>query len=127
MEIPASLLSTWLPTQKVPITVTEDDGKVTACIPGIGDLSSRRLVNDLGNNMTMQNSAFSIVFGFEGHIGDLAPSDGTAWKDPDMPERRTDLRRHPVSHGGEFGETSDCGQRARARSDWFLLRLRGAF
>ena len=86
MEVPASLLSTWLPTQKVPITVTEDDGKVTASIPGIGDLSSRRLVNDLGNKMTMHNSAFSIAFGFEGHIGDLAPSDGTAWNDPDMPE-----------------------------------------
>jgi len=86
MEVPASLLSTWLPTQRVPITVTEDDGKVTAQIPGIGDLSSRRLVNDLGNKMTMQNTAFSMVFGHEGHVGDLAPSDGTAWRDPDMPE-----------------------------------------
>jgi hypothetical protein len=85
MEVPASLLSAWLPTQRVPLTVTESDGKVTASLPGIGELSSRRLVNDLGNKMTMQNSAFSIVFGFEGHTGDLAPSDGTAWQDPDMP------------------------------------------
>jgi hypothetical protein len=86
MEVPASLLSTWLPTQRVSITVAEDDGKVTASLPGIGDMSSRRLINDLGNKMTMQNSAFSMVFGFEGHIGDLAPSDGTVWGDPDMPE-----------------------------------------
>ena len=86
IEVPASLLSKWLPTQRVSITVTEDDGTVTASLPGIGDMSSRRLVNDLGNKMTMHNSAFSMVFGHEGHVGDLAPSDGTAWGDPDMPE-----------------------------------------
>ena len=86
MEVPASLLSTWLPTRRVPIAVTEGDGKITASIPGIGELASRRLVNDLGNRMTMQNSAFSLAFQFEGHSGDLAPSDGTAWQDPDMPE-----------------------------------------
>ena len=86
MEVPASLLSTWLPTQRVPINVTEGDDKVTASLPGIGDLSSRRLVNDLGHKMTMQNTAFSIAFGHEGYTGDLAPSDGTAWGDPDMPE-----------------------------------------
>ena len=54
MEVPASLLSTWLPTQKVPINVTESDDKVTASLPGIGDLSSRRLINDLGHKMTMR-------------------------------------------------------------------------
>ena len=86
MEVPASLLSTWLPSVRTSITVSEDDGKVTASLPGIGDLSSRRLVNDLGKKMTMHNSAFSMVFGMDDHIGDLAPSDGTAWGDPDMPE-----------------------------------------
>ena len=86
MEVPASLLSKWLPTQRVAITVTEDDGKVTAQIPGIGDLSSRRLHNEAGNKMMIQNAAFSMVFGHEGHTGDLAPSDGTSWNDPEMPE-----------------------------------------
>jgi hypothetical protein len=86
MEVPASLLSNWLPTQKVAISVNESDGAVSASAPGFGDLSSRRLVNDLGNKMTMENSAFSLAFGFDGHSGDLAPSDGTAWQDPDMPE-----------------------------------------
>ena len=86
MEVPASLVSNWLPTQRVAIDVNEDDGKITARLSDIGSLSSRRLVNDLGNRMTMQNSAFSVAFGFEGHTGDPAPSDGTAWQDPDMPE-----------------------------------------
>lgn len=86
MEVPASLLSTWLPTRKVSITVTEDNGKVTASLAGVGDMHSRRLVNDQGNRMTLQNSAFSMVFGFEDHLGELAPSAGTTWNDPDMPE-----------------------------------------
>ena len=86
MEVPASLLSTWLPTQRAAISVNEADGKVTASVPGVGDLSSRRLVNELGKKMTMQNTVFSMAFGFDDHVGDLSPSDGTAWKDPDMPE-----------------------------------------
>ena len=86
MEVPASLLSSWLPIRRVAISVTEGDGKVTASLPGVGEMVSQRLVNDLGNKMTMQNSAFSVAFQFEGHTGDLAPSNGTAWKDPDMPE-----------------------------------------
>ncbi len=86
MEVPASLLTSWLPTLRVPIAVTESDGKVTSSLTGIGEQVSQRLVNDLGNKMTMQNSAFSVAFKFEGHSGDLAPSDGTAWHDPDMPE-----------------------------------------
>ena len=86
MEVAASLLSTWLPTQKSSITVSESDGTVTASVGEVGNLSSRRLVNELGNKMTMQNSVFSMAFGFDGHVGDLAPGDGTAWQDPDMPE-----------------------------------------
>lgn len=85
MEVPASLVASWLPTQKVRITVTETDESVTASVPGVGDLRSRRLVNELGKKMMLQNSAFSMVFGLNDHSGDLAPSDGTDWKDADMP------------------------------------------
>ncbi len=86
MEVPASLLSAWLPTQRVSISVSEGDGKTTASLSGIGELSSRRLVNDLGNKMTLQNAPFSLAFGHDGHSGELAPSDGTSWRDPEMPE-----------------------------------------
>ena len=85
MEVPASLLSSWLPTKRSAITVTEADGELTASVAGVGEMKSRRLVNDLGNKMKLQNAAFSLAFGHVGHEGDLAPSDGTAWKDADMP------------------------------------------
>ncbi|CUH46583.1 DUF1326 domain-containing protein [Ruegeria atlantica] len=85
MEVPASLLSTWLPTKRAGISVTEADGEITASVAGVGEMKSRRLVNDLGNKMKLQNAAFSLAFGHEGHEGDLAPSDGTTWNDADMP------------------------------------------
>ncbi|MHC4996705.1 MAG: DUF1326 domain-containing protein [Planctomycetota bacterium] len=85
MEVPASLLSSWLPTKRAAISVTETDGALTATVDGVGELKSRRLVNDLGNTMTLKNAAFSLAFGHEGHEGDMAPSDGTEWNDADMP------------------------------------------
>lgn len=85
MEVPASLVSTWLSTKRSKITVAEADGELTASIAGVGEIKSRRLVNDLGNKMKLQNAAFSLAFGHKGHEGDLAPSDGTEWKDADMP------------------------------------------
>ena len=86
MEVPASLTSTWLSTQRVPITVSESDGKVTASVGKVGTLASRRLVNELGDTMTLHNSAFSMAFQFQGKAGELAPSDGTAWQDPELPQ-----------------------------------------
>ena len=85
MEVPASLLSTWLPTKRSAITVPEADGELKASVAGVGEMRSRPLVNDLGNKMKLQNAAFSLVFGHEGHEGDLAPSAGTTWNDADMP------------------------------------------
>nr|WP_170774087.1 DUF1326 domain-containing protein [Ruegeria lacuscaerulensis] len=85
IEVPASLLSTWLPTKRAGISVTEADGEITASVAGVGEMKSRRLVNDLGNKMKLQNAAFSLAFGHEGHEGDLAPSEGTTWNDADMP------------------------------------------
>jgi hypothetical protein len=86
MEVPASLLSNWLPTQLSKITVEAQDGRVQATIGDVGEVVSERLVNDLGNNMTMQNATFCMAFGFEDYAADLAPSEGTSWNDPDMPQ-----------------------------------------
>ena len=85
MEVPASLVSTWLPTARKSIGVTGANGELTATVDGVGELKTRRLVNDLGNKMTLKNAAFSVAFGHDGHEGELAPSDGTAWDDTDMP------------------------------------------
>ena len=86
MEVPASLLSNWLPTQISKITVEAQDGRVQATIGDVGEVVSQRLVNDLGNTMTMQNATFNLAFGFVDHAADLAPSEGTSWNDPDMPQ-----------------------------------------
>jgi hypothetical protein len=86
LEVPASLVSRWLSTQQASIEVDVQNGNVQAKIGDFGEMSSQRLVNDLGNKMTMQNTAFTLAFQFQGHAADLAPSDGTSWKDPEMPE-----------------------------------------
>jgi len=86
MEVPASLLSNWLPTKHSKITVDAQNGKIQATIGGDGEIVSQRLVNDLGNKMTMQDVAFALAFQFEGQSADLAPSDGTSWNDPEMPQ-----------------------------------------
>lgn len=85
MEVPASLLSSWLPSKRVAIHVTEADGTLTAEVDGVGEMKSSKLVNDLGNTMSLRNAAFSVAFGHDGHEGDLAPSLGTVWNDAEMP------------------------------------------
>ncbi|MEJ2087805.1 MAG: DUF1326 domain-containing protein [Gammaproteobacteria bacterium] len=86
MEVPCSLLSSWLPTTRARIDVTAQNGNVHATVDGFGEISSKRLVNDLGDRMTMQNTGFVLAFQYENNTAELAPSDGTVWRDPDMPE-----------------------------------------
>ncbi len=85
MEVPASLTSSWLPTRRAAITVTDADGEVAASVAGVGEIKSRRLVNELGKTMKLLNTAFSMAFGHKEHEGELAPSNGTSWGDPDLP------------------------------------------
>ena len=54
-------------------------------VAGVGEIKSRRLVNDLGKRMKLLNAAFSMAFGHKEHEGELAPSDGTSWGDPELP------------------------------------------
>lgn len=86
MEVPCSLLSSWLPTTRARIDVTARNGDVHATVDGFGEITSKRLVNDLGDRMTMQNTGFVLAFQYENNTAELAPSDGTIWRDPDMPE-----------------------------------------
>ena len=85
MEVPASLTSRWLPTQATRIEVTEQNGSVNATIGDYGRITSKRLVNDEGERMTMQNAAFILAFQFRDKTAELAPSDGSEWHDPEMP------------------------------------------
>jgi hypothetical protein len=87
MEIVGGLLSTYLPTRRVRINVQELNGVISATVGNVGQIKSQRLKNEAGQQMTMQNVGFAMVFQFENHTAELAPSDGTRWSDPDMPEQ----------------------------------------
>jgi hypothetical protein len=87
MEIVGGLLSTYLPTRRVPIAVQEANGTISATVGDVGQITSQRLKNETGQPMTMQNVGFAMVFQFENHTAELAPSDGTRWSDPDLPEQ----------------------------------------
>ncbi len=86
MEVPASLIANWLPTKRARIEVTDENGDINATVEGVGEIVSKRLVNDAGDRMTMQNAAFILAFEFENSTAELAPSEGSSWKDPDLPE-----------------------------------------
>lgn len=85
MEVPASLVATWLPTKRAAIKVSETEDGIAAEIAGAGEMKARRLTNDLGNRMVLKNAAFSVAFGHSDHEGELTPSDGTQWNDAEMP------------------------------------------
>jgi len=87
MEIVGGLCATYLPTKRVPIAVQESNGTITATVGEVGQIKSQRLKNEAGQQMTMQNVGFAIAFQFKDQTAELAPSDGTRWSDPDMPEQ----------------------------------------
>ncbi len=53
---------------------------------GCHGLETKRLVNELGNTMTMSNAGFAVGLQCDNATVELAPSDGTRWNDPDLPE-----------------------------------------
>ena len=85
MEVIGGLVSAWLPTRTVKIDVQEADGEVDAIVDGLGEIHSKRLKNEAGVVMTMQNVGFGEVFQFADHTAELAPADGTRWADAEMP------------------------------------------
>jgi len=86
MEVPASLVDQWLSTKRTRIEVNTQEDRVHATIEGAGEIVSQRLVNDAGQKMTMQNAGFMLAFQFTNLTGELAPSDGSYWQDPDLPQ-----------------------------------------
>lgn len=65
----------------------EANGTISATIGDIGQIRSARLKNEAGQQMTMQDAGFAMVFQLENQTAELAPSEGTRWSDPDMPEQ----------------------------------------
>jgi len=87
MEILASLTPTWLPAQTIKIEAREENGTVSASVGSFGQINSRRLKNEAGQSMTMQNVGFAVALQFDNSTAELAPSAGTQWSDPDLPQQ----------------------------------------
>jgi hypothetical protein len=87
MQILAGLITTWLPTQTVPIAVQETNGTVQATVGHVGQIHSQRLKNEAGQLMTMHNVGFALALQFDQQRAELAPSAGTRWSDPDLPQQ----------------------------------------
>jgi hypothetical protein len=81
------LFTTWLSTQRTPITVEEENGTVKATIGDYGKIVSSKLKNEAGEVMTMQNAGFVLAFQFKDQTAELAPSDGTRWTDSELPHQ----------------------------------------
>ena len=98
MEIFASLISQWLPTQTANIEIQEEGDAFTATVGSFGRYSSQRLRDEAGQLMTMQNVGFAGPggFQFENATADLAPS-GSRWSDPEMP-RQFETKSGAVGH-----------------------------
>ena len=84
MEAAATLITTWLPTKRARINVSDHDGDIHATVDGVGEIFSKRLANDQGARVTMQNAFFAMAMGFVNNTAELAPS-ASSWNDPDMP------------------------------------------
>jgi hypothetical protein len=86
-EMVGGLITTWLPTQTTPIDIREAQGTLTVTVGNFGQIQSQRLTNEAGQPMTMQNTGFTTALQFDNQAAQLAPSAGTHWSDPDLPQR----------------------------------------
>jgi hypothetical protein len=85
VEVIGALVSRWLPVQITDIEVTEDSGAIKVSVGDFGSIVSKRMVNEAGDTVTLKNAGFALVWKFNDNVAEMAPSDGTAWHDPDLP------------------------------------------
>jgi len=85
LDVIGTLVSKWLPVQVTNIEVSDANGTINAKVGDVGSIKSKRLINDAGDTVTMQNAGFALVWNFKGNTTELAPSDGTTWNDPGFP------------------------------------------
>ena len=82
MEVIASLMSTWLPTEKADIVFSLEGETITMSVDGVGDVSSQLLRDPDGNAFNLTGGGFITGFGMESV--DLAPAPGR-WSDSELP------------------------------------------
>ncbi len=83
MEILSGLVSTWLPAQKVAISVSENDDNVDVEVAGAGTVHSKLLRDGEGHGFSLRGGGFIAAFGMD--EANLAPTTGSRWEDPDLP------------------------------------------
>lgn len=85
LDVVGALVDRWLSVQVTHIDVSEDNGTINAEVGNSGSIVSTRMVNDAGDRVTLKNAGFALVWNFNDNTTEMAPSDGTAWHDPDLP------------------------------------------
>jgi hypothetical protein len=85
LEVIGSLVSNWLSTQITKIDVSENNGTIKADVGDFGSIVSTRMVNESGDKVTLHDAGFALIWNFDNNIAEMAPSDGTHWRDPDFP------------------------------------------
>lgn len=84
MEVIASLVAKWLPTEATKIEIQEDGDTLTASVGSFGQVKSQRLKDEAGQPMKLQNPEFASKLQFDNKTVYLAPS-SSKWSDPEMP------------------------------------------
>jgi len=85
LEVIGALVNKWLPVHITEIEVTAENGTIKAEVGDYGSIVSKRMVNEAGDTVSLQNAGFALVWNFSNNIAEMAPSKGTAWHDPDFP------------------------------------------
>ena len=85
LEVIGSLVSNWLSTQVTTIDVSEENGTIKADVGNFGSIVSTRMVNEAGDTVALHDAGFALIWNFDNNIAEMAPSDGTSWRDPDFP------------------------------------------
>jgi hypothetical protein len=81
MAVASALMTTWLPTKMVPVSVGGGDNP-TVTVGTLGVVKMQPMRNGAGRPTRVVHAAIHEAFEVEGE--DLARSDGTRWSDPDL-------------------------------------------
>ncbi len=85
LDVIGALVSKWLPVRITEIEVAEDSGTIKVSVGEFGSIVSKRMINQAGDTVSLKNAGFALVWNFDDNVAEMAPSDGTVWRDPDLP------------------------------------------
>lgn len=86
MEILGGLMSTWLPTESVPMEIADEGDRITISLGAVGQVASQLLRDGSGQSFTLRGGGFVAGLGME--EAELAPS-ASRLMDPDLQRYET--------------------------------------